>query len=446
MESALPPRAHSVPLALGLAEQRGVTFCAESDLQPAATPAPRPIAQTLPPSPLARRCSSPRAQPDGSLTGSPASEPVHAALHGCESKSPSSPRRGPGGRLRTSSNRQRRSDIQVRRVRNETKAKTPPTYSDTIRILQPVQDRTRKRPHRGVRSLLSRALSRDHRRETRRIRRSQFRRSKRARREEQRQEWFSISELTLARQLEQTTEARDANRAVHRPKNSAEKLCPNENIFVWHLNIEGVAYVGRLAELLYCMHTRDVLLACLSEAKCSGSSTFRSGDYLVLQSGGKHPCSAGVAFVLHKQLVASLYSFTPRNERIAVITLKIVGGLLTIIAVYLPYESTEQGNADMRADAYADLEEVILEAARHGPFLVVGDFNTSVRYRREEEREVIGPYMYSPLPAALQTVADGAPASITEPTLRTARFFRRCASAPKPSSRKHSCKNHRGRR
>ena len=141
-----------------------------------------------------------------------------------------------------------------------------------------------------------------------------------------------------------------------------------------------------------------------------------------------------------------VHSFTPRNERIAVITLKIVGGLLTIIAVYLPYESTERGNADARADAYADLEEVILEAARHGPFVVVGDFNTSVRYRREEEREVIGPYMYSPLPAALQTVADGAPASITEPTLRTARFFRRCASAPKPSSRKHSCKNHRCKR
>ena len=59
--------------------------------------------------------------------------------------------------------------------------------------------------------------------------------------------------------------------------------------------------------------------------------------------------------------------------------------------------------------------EAILEAARHGPFLVVGDVNTSVRYRREEERDVIGPYMYSPLPAALQTVADGAPAPITEP-------------------------------
>ena len=141
-----------------------------------------------------------------------------------------------------------------------------------------------------------------------------------------------------------------------------------------------------------------------------------------------------------------VHSFTPRNERIAVITLKIVGGLLTIIAVYLPYESTEQGNADMRADAYADLEEVILEAARHGPFLVVGDFNTSVRYRREEEREVIGPYMYSPLPAALQTVADGAPAPITEPTPSNRTLLAEMCVRTQTVIAQTFLQNHRGRR
>ena len=99
-----------------------------------------------------------------------------------------------------------------------------------------------------------------------------------------------------------------------------------------------MAVVGRRAELCYLMHTRQVKITGVSEARCSGSAVFRSGDYLILQSGGPHPCSAGVAFILHAEIVRSLHSLTPYSARMAMVTLKIVGGLLTIIVVYLPYE------------------------------------------------------------------------------------------------------------
>ena len=162
------------------------------------------------------------------------------------------------------------------------------------------------------------------------------------------------------------------------------------------------------------MHTRQVKITCVSEARCSGSAVFRSGDYLILQSGGPHPCSAGVAFILHAEIVRSLHSFTPYSARMAMVTLKIVGGLLTIIVVYLPYESTRQDNTEEREAAYEELEAQILEAARHGPVVICGDFNTSIRYRRECERSVIGDHMYTPLTRDQSTVGDGAPAPVAE--------------------------------
>ena len=46
-------------------------------------------------------------------------------------------------------------------------------------------------------------------------------------------------------------------------------------------------------------------------------------------------CRGGL--ILHAEIVLSLHSFTPYSARMAMVTLKIVGGRLTIIVVYLVF-------------------------------------------------------------------------------------------------------------
>ena len=174
-----------------------------------------PQPQFLPP--LAQRSSLPCAHPDKSSaavaqrTASVASEPVHAAINRSQSESPSLPApRGPGGRPRTQTTRSHRPCLRVCSVRNETKARIPPAVPGQHTASKSAQDPLRKRTHRGLRSLLSRAYSHDHRREARRLRRQQYRRDRRAQRSVSQQEWLRISELSLAKQLEQDSSMEEA--------------------------------------------------------------------------------------------------------------------------------------------------------------------------------------------------------------------------------------------
>ena len=91
---------------------------------------------------------------------------------------------------------------------------------------------------------------------------------------------------------------------------------------------------GRLAELTHIMDSQRCKLACLSEARCPGSGAFRSGDYLILQSGGDR--YAGVAFVVYYSIAASILAFCPSSARHAALSFKVAGGELTVSAVCLP--------------------------------------------------------------------------------------------------------------
>ena len=81
----------------------------------------------------------------------------------------------------------------------------------------------------------------------------------------------------------------ETRKNIFTAKNSAAKL-PTvlfETFFkIFHINIESMLVTGRLAELTHIMDSQRCKLACLSEARCPGSGAFRSGDYLILQSGG----------------------------------------------------------------------------------------------------------------------------------------------------------------
>ena len=147
--------------------------------------------------------------------------------------------------------------------------------------------------------------------------------------------------MSVASQLQVRSGPKKKNKCIFTAKNSAAKL-PTvlfsavlfEAFFkIFHINIESMLVTGRLAELTHVMDSHRCKLACLSEARCPGSGAFRSGDYLILQSGGDR--YAGVAFVVHYSLAASILAFYPYSARHAALSFKVTGGELTVFVVYL---------------------------------------------------------------------------------------------------------------
>ena len=66
-----------------------------------------------------------------------------------------------------------------------------------------------------------------------------------------------------------------------------------------------------------------------------GSFSVRRLFYPTIWRTPPMQCRGGL--ILHAEIVLSLHSFTPYSARMAMVTLKIVGGRLTIIVVYLVF-------------------------------------------------------------------------------------------------------------
>ena len=270
-------------------------------------------------------------------------------------------------------------------------AQTPAVHGASLRkhSTHANSSQRRTRAHRGMRAPGADIRRRHHRQESRRARRQSYRRLGSAS--------IPPHEQRLASLLAQNSQTHNNSLINIRPKNSVEKVKPFSILFIVHYNIEGLKVIGRLHELCTLMAARGWRIAILSETKCEGSSFFKSGDYWVLQSGQ-------VAFVLHRDLAESMVSFIPFHDRVAAIQLKITGGLLSIIGVYLPYESHD--NESERVDAYGALEELHVRCQRAGPTLAGGDFNTKVQFRRTSEVDHFGPHLFSPLAHASAPISD----------------------------------------
>lgn len=99
-----------------------------------------------------------------------------------------------------------------------------------------------------------------------------------------------------------------------------------------------------------------VWVAALSEVRRPGSSMISVGGYTYYWSGcsdGHH--LQGVAIVISSRRQPSVVEVTPVNERIMVLRLKLVFGLLSLIAVYTP---TDVCKLDVKEMFYTKLASV----------------------------------------------------------------------------------------
>ena len=165
------------------------------------------------------------------------------------------------------------------------------------------------------------------------------------------------------------------------------------NVGYW--NIESLKKAGIQAELLTKMLSLRLDILFLSETKCQGEDSYRSGEFFIIKIGRPRREIYGVAVIIHRKIMKSIVSIRAINQHIISIQIKITGGLFTLFGVYAPQEGRP---IDERVDFFNDLADCIAAAARCGPLGVCGDLNVKLSYRLAGEEAALGPYLFCPAP------------------------------------------------
>ena len=256
--------------------------------------------------------------------------------------------------------------------------------------------------HRGKRA----AGSDDRRKRVRRINRAQRRRDKESAsklaaraiadgRHRRHNDAPQDCEARLAACLAETSDLALRRPCTLQAKHSLTKVsrCTDKFISIGHINIQGVAVIGRISEVIAVMQQRKIKIQILTEAQITGSTVFRTQGYWVFQSGDDDSRSTGICFIICGSLFSSIHKWFPVSGRMALVQLKILGGIFTIIGAYAPYEGIRaaggRSSEQQRADFFLSLGDLISESARAGPVIATGDFNTSIRWRRTGEEIIL---------------------------------------------------------
>ena len=120
------------------------------------------------------------------------------------------------------------------------------------------------------------------------------------------------------------------------------------------------------------MECQNVQLLGLSEVRWDGDGHFKSGEHIIVYSGGTRGRN-GVAVVLNKELGGSLFSYNPINDRLIIVKLQMKQAVcLHVVQVYLP---TSEHDEEIIENYYNDLQTVLDEVPHKDALIVMGDFN-----------------------------------------------------------------------
>ena len=103
---------------------------------------------------------------------------------------------------------------------------------------------------------------------------------------------------------------------------------------------------------------------------------------------------AGVEFLIAPWMIKSIKSFHQFSNRLAALTLYVEGGSTTLITAYAPHNGLE---AEYRREFFDQLSNFVSSQRPHGPTFILGDLNSRLHYRQEDEKSILGPFVFENL-------------------------------------------------
>ena len=163
------------------------------------------------------------------------------------------------------------------------------------------------------------------------------------------------------------------------------------NFVVASWNIEGLT-TSKIDELQVHMINRKVGIMCLQETHWTDSAYFvTDAGFLLITSGQEDEAYAGVGFLVAPHCRRSVVSFCQFSGRQASLKMRVLGGKMVVCSLYAPHQGKP---FEERLHFYQSSSEWIGKLSRHGPLLVLGDFNARLHTRFATEEHRLGEYIF----------------------------------------------------
>ena len=163
------------------------------------------------------------------------------------------------------------------------------------------------------------------------------------------------------------------------------------NFVVASWNIEGLTK-AKIEELQVHMINRKVEILCLQETHWTDSAYFvTDAGFLLISSGEEDEEYAGVGFLVAPHCRRSVVSFCQFSGRQASLKMRVPGGKMVVCSLYAPHQGKPFQD---RLDFYQSSAEWIGKLSRHGPLLVLGDFNARLHTRFATEDHRFGEHIF----------------------------------------------------
>ena len=177
----------------------------------------------------------------------------------------------------------------------------------------------------------------------------------------------------------------------------SRKICsPIENSRIATWNVEGMSSASSTKWEELCSHMRqhEISLMCLQETHLFGAEVLEYKGFNFFMSGEsvrEGRSFSGVGFVVAPWALRAVVSFLAISDQLARLRLKVPGGVLNVLSIYLPHAGHD---IEYRRGVMADLSKYTQSDCQHTSTLVLGDFNAQLGYVGVDESERIGPYVY----------------------------------------------------
>ena len=160
--------------------------------------------------------------------------------------------------------------------------------------------------------------------------------------------------------------------AEERTAENRRSLRENMRIGTWNVRTMNQ---GKLDIMKREMERTGVELMGISEMRWTGMGHFMSDDYEVYYCGQETLRRNGVAFICTDEIRRCVMGFNPVSDRIATIRLQCKPVNMTVLQVYAPTSTAEEGDME---EFYEKVQHVVDEIPRGDVLYVIGDWNAKV--------------------------------------------------------------------